>query len=92
MLSKITHILESIESTLSFNNALQKNIVVYYGNGQHFPGAYNYMPMSTHFKARFNGDTWEIESITREKCPNRKTWNITVYTQDNLVIGRYLIY
>lgn len=37
-------------------------------NAQKFPGAYKYIPESTHFQATYKNGSWRITSITREVC------------------------
>lgn len=56
--------------------------IVYYDGAEHFPYAYKYIPMSTHFEAEnFNG-RWYVTYIYRDVCPNRKTSSVKVSYSD----------
>ena len=37
-------------------------------NAQTFPGAYNYIPESTHFKAKKTASGWSLVDVCRFKC------------------------
>lgn len=79
---KIADILDQVESRLKEDNALTAKILVHYDGAEHFPNAYNGTPTSTHFLAVFGGKGWTVTNVTREKCPNRKTWNTTAILPD----------
>lgn len=88
---KIANILEQAERRLKEGGALVKYVSIRYDGAEHFPNAYNGSPTSTHFLAVFDGIAWEIVNITREKCPNRKTWNTTAILPDGSE-KRFLIF
>lgn len=88
---KIADILDQVESRLKEDNALTAKILVHYDGAEHFPNAYNGTPMSTHFIAVFDGAAWDVKSVSREKCPNRKTLNTTATIPDGST-KRFLIF
>lgn len=88
---KIANILDQIERRLKEGGALVKYVSIHYDGAEHFPNAYNGTPTTTHFLAVFNGIAWEIVNITREKCPNRKTWNATATLPDGLT-RKFLVF
>lgn len=79
---KMGNILDRMELYLKEDGALGPGILVHYDGAEHFPNAYGGIPVSTHFLAVFDGSAWDITSVTREKCPNRKTWNTTAIFPD----------
>lgn len=88
---KIADILDQVESRLKEDNALTAKILVHYDGAEHFPNAYGGIPASTHFFAVFDGKRWTVTNVTREKCPNRKTWNTTAILPDGSE-KRFLIF
>lgn len=72
---KMGNILDRTELYLKETGELVPGLSFHYDGAEHFPNAYNGTPTSTHFWAVFDGSSWDITSVTREKCPNRKTWN-----------------
>lgn len=88
---KIANILDQIERRLKEDGALVQHVSIHYDGAEHFPNAYNGAPTSTHFLAVFDGSAWEIVNITREKCPNRKTWNATATLPDGLT-RKFLVF
>lgn len=81
-LVKIVGILAESERQLKQDGVLLPGVTVHYDGAEHFPNTYNGTPTSTHFWAVFDGSAWDITSVTREKCPNRKTWNTTAISPD----------
>ena len=88
---KIENVLDRMELYLKEGGALETSILVHYDGAEHFPNSYNGAPTSTHFWAVFDGSAWEIVNITREKCPNRKTWNATATLPDGLT-RKFLVF
>lgn len=46
---------------------------VFWDGAEHFPNAYKYIPMSTHWTADNINGKWYVTDIFRATCPNRKT-------------------
>lgn len=88
---KIADILDQVESRLKEGGALSTGILIHYDGAEHFPNAYGGIPVSTHFLAVFDGRAWDVTSISREKCPNRKTWNTYAVMPDGST-KRFLIF
>lgn len=91
-LVKIVGILEQSERLLKEADALFPGVAIHYDGAEHFPRAYNGTPTSTHFRAVFDGSAWDIVNITREKCPNRKTWNTTAILPDGSGAKTFLVF
>jgi hypothetical protein len=61
-----------VESKLNITKKAMKGVCFTYNQyAQNFPRAYKYTPMSTHFKAEFNGTEWKITDIYRDICTNK---------------------
>lgn len=61
-----------VESKLNITKKAMKGVCFTYNHyAQNFPRAYKYTPMSTHFKAEFNGTEWKITDIYRDICTNK---------------------
>lgn len=88
---KISDILNLAELCLKADGALVPGVTINYDGAEHFPNAYNGTPMSTHFIAVFDGAAWDVKSVSREKCPNRKTWNTSAIMPDGST-KRFLIF
>lgn len=79
---KIENILGRTELYLKETGELAPGLSFHYDGAEHFPNSYNGTPKTTHFIAVFDGRAWDVTSVTREKCPNRKTWNATAIFPD----------
>lgn len=61
------------ERLAGLSNSAKRGATLHYDGAEGFPGAYKYVPESTHFHARHNGKEWVITEIVRATCPNRRS-------------------
>lgn len=65
---------------------LEEDITVHYDGGEDFARSYKYVPYSTHFKARFDGEAWEVTEIVRAPCPPRRSWVASAYDSEGRLL------